>query len=139
MDYVIADHHYDPLHELWRLSIGTVEEHEEEVTEQVYDEQGEPVFEPGETITVTDDDGNDHEHVLVGPPATRTRTVKSRVVIPLEDFAFTALDPRWEGLSEDAIVKEQRKMVRAALRKREKDAEDAAARLSPMPGVGDPL
>jgi len=61
------------------------------------------------------------------------------VLVPLEDIAFSGSDPKWKGLAPEDIAREQRKLARANLRKREKDAEEAAARLKAMPGVGDAL
>jgi hypothetical protein len=134
-EYVVADHHYDPLAELWRLSIGTREIVEERIVENLLDEHGEQVYEPGEVQS----DGEGNEFVLQGPAVTTVRTEEREVIVVVEDFAFTALDPKWEGKSEDEIVHEQKRLVRAALRKREKDAADATAGLRSLPGIGDAL
>jgi len=134
-EYVVADHHYDPVAELWRLAIGTREVVEETTVEHVLDEHGEQVYEPGETTV--DEDGN--EHVGRGPAVTTYRTERREVVVVVEDFAFTGLDPKWEGKSDDEIVREQKRLVRAALRKRDDDAAAMTERLQTMPGVGDGL
>jgi hypothetical protein len=125
--YVIADHHLDAVGGVYRLTVGVPQE----VEVPKLDEDGQPVF-TTETLVV---DGEETE--VQGAPVTEIRTV----AVPLEDFAFSVEDPKWEGKSEEEIVKEQRRLVRAALRKREKaePAEDVTARRQPLPGVGDAL
>ncbi len=133
--YVIAAHEHDPLLDSYRLTIG-VERQEERPK---VDENGNPVFEmvpltaEGSDEPLVDKDG---EPVKVpGDPVVETVPV----VVPLEDFVFSAQDPKWKGKSKDEVAKEQRRLVRAALRARERAAGADARKLDSLPGVGDPL
>lgn len=58
-------------------------------------------------------------------------------LVPVEVFVFSATDDRWQGKKPDDVVKEQRRLVRAALRERE-DAVTPRP-VETLPGVGDPL
>jgi hypothetical protein len=127
--YVIADVHRNETLEIYRLTIG-VEETQEV---QKVDEDGQLVF---ETETVQPADGEEGEPiVVVGAPVMETQVV----VVPVEDFVFSAGDPRWADKSEEEVVRELRRLVRAALRSREEDAAAASPAVSTLPGVGDPL
>lgn len=59
-----------------------------------------------------------------------------RELVPVEEFVFSADDPRWNDLSPEEVVHEQRKAIRAALRKRQ---EETPRPVDAMPGVGDAL
>jgi hypothetical protein len=111
---------------MYRLTVGYLIETEV----QAVDEKGEPMFEEG---AETFDEEAGTSHLVQGRPVM----VPATQAVPIEEFAFSAEDPKWEGKPPDEIVREQRKLVRAALRKRQEDAE--STRRLAMPGVGDAL
>lgn len=121
-DLVVIEHYRDPFEDVYRLTIGYVEERQV----PVLDEHGEPQFWP------------DGEDGTPGEPAMETLTVST----PVEDFVFSCYDERWNDKTDDEVAVEQKRLVRVALRKRdagEAAAAAAAARLVPMPGVGETL
>lgn len=123
-EYVVVDHHFDPLLDSWRLTIG----YQDERVAHATGEDGEPLF---ETEVIQGPEGEDIE---VQGGAVMETTV---VLVPVEDFVFACTDPKWEGKSDEEVVKEQKRLVRAALRQREEDAKPRP--VETMPGVGDPL
>lgn len=122
-ELVVVDHHYDTGRDMYVLVLGV-----EEVREvPLLDEEGNHMRGPDITAP--------GEETVLGEPLYEQQTF----LMPVEDIAFSGSDPKWEGMAPEDIAKEQRKVARAALRKREKDAEDAKARLKALPGVGDAL
>lgn len=121
----VVEHYLDPAAEVYQLVIGYIRE----IERPVVDDQGQPVLGPG--TSVTDDEG--HEIDLPGEPLVETVAV----VEPVEEFTFYAGDPRYEGKTDDEIAKDQKRVVREALRKRE--AEAAPPTVNALPGVGQPL
>jgi len=132
-EYVVVDNHFDPVAEVYRLTIGVEQEHDV----PVFDEQGQPVF---ETEPLRGDDGEptlDADGNEVHVPTVQ-RTERGLVLVPTEDFVFSALDDRWEGKTPEETIREQKRLVGAALRKRE-EAADAGRDVEQMPGVGDKI
>jgi hypothetical protein len=131
-EYVVAEHYLDTFNDVYRLTIGVAEE----VEVPVLDENGEQAF-----SVPLNGNGNGEEPINRAMPE-RLTTIETRIV-PVEDFAFVATDPRWAGKDPEAIAAEQREIVVEALAARERDAEqiemDVAARTSALPGVGEPL
>ena len=123
---VVVDHHHDEDAEAYRLTIG----YQQVVEVPVLDENGEQVFEDPSTVV---DEESGLEVTIPGPPKTELRSE----LVPVEDFLFSAFDDRWADKSPEEIVREQKRLVRAALRKR--DESEPPQNVSPMPGVGDPL
>jgi hypothetical protein len=58
-------------------------------------------------------------------------------LVPVEDFLFAAGDEKWEGKTPEDIVREQKRLVRAALRKR--DDTRPKPKITGLPGVGKAL
>jgi len=144
-DLVIVDHHRDVADEVYRLTVGYVVEEDG----PVLDENGEPVMEEDRLVAtevpavdengdpVFDEDGPKMEpgEPLLVPGGPRIE--RQRFLVPMEDFVFAAFDDRWEGKTPEEIVREQKRLVRAALRKR--DEPVAAREIEQLPGVGDSL
>jgi hypothetical protein len=130
-DLVVVDYHRDPFTLQYRLTVGYVEEREF----PLLDENGEPTYDmvPGGPV-----EESEEPELVRGDP----RTTVDRVLVPVEDFVFSAYDERWEGLDDEEIAAEQKRLVLAALVERERVMLEEAERVEervPMPGVGEPL
>jgi hypothetical protein len=118
----VLDHALEPEAELYRLTIGYLEK----VEVPLLDDDGEPVRE-----------GNKHANELEGEIPGDVVMTTVEVPVPVEYFVFSAGDAKWKGKGPDDIVREQKRVVRKALRDREL-ATAEPERLD-MPGIGDPL
>ena len=119
------------------------------------DAHGNPITETATTeVPVMNGDGPEHEEVpvfddngepVMVPGEPLTETVVEHV--PVEDFVFAADDDRWFHKSNgkrrkhEDVAKEQRELVRQALRARDRAAKRAerARGATQMPGVGETL
>lgn len=127
-DLLVVGSHFDSLREVYVLTVGVAVEQDV----PALDGDGNVLRAPDVTVEHPE---TGEEVVVPGEPLSETRTV----LVPLEEFTFSGVDPKWEDKGPDEIVREQKRIVRKALRERERAAEEQAGERLAMPGVGDPL
>jgi hypothetical protein len=141
----VIDHHLDEFLDVYRLTVG----YASQVRVPVLDANGEQVFSPDEIKRVpkiktgkdgkTFEDPNDFtEHVTPGKAMTQSATVFDAI----EEFVFARHDERYEGKNPIEIAQDQRRSVRAALKRRERALQSQAAAapdLVAMPGINEKL
>lgn len=113
MNLVVADHHHDTDAGVYRLVIGEVVEHEQNVVDEtgalVLDDAGQPV----------------------------TETISE--IVPVGDVVFADDDKRWSRKGAERIAAEQRDLVVEALAERAEPEQAETTPPTQLPGVGEPL